>query len=64
MIKIPTFSGKIQEKDNNDIFYWAFEKSPAQRLEESWRLHCANHNIDPQSVRLDKSKSSARKRDG
>jgi len=62
MDRRPTYAGNGMEKDRLDIFYWAFEKTPWQRLQESWRLHCLNHNIKPSENRLDKTKSSASKR--
>ena len=62
MDRKPTYAGKVKEKDEQDIFYWAFEKTPRERLQESWRLHCLNHNIKPSENRLDKTKSSATKR--
>jgi len=55
MDRTPTFSGKIKDKDQEDISYWAFEKTTAERLAESWRLHCMNHNI-PTDYKMDKSK--------
>jgi len=64
MIRKPTFAGKVQEKDENDILYWAFQKTPAERLAESWRLHCLNHGLEPSENRLNKMVSSAKKRNG
>lgn len=61
MIREATFAGKVQEKDEDDIFYWAFEKTHEERLEESWRLHCMNHGVSTQH-RLDRTKASAKKR--
>jgi hypothetical protein len=61
MQRVPTFSGKIQDKDEQDILYWARHKTAAERLVESWRLHCANHNIDPNTP-LNKNVSKATKR--
>ncbi len=61
MDRKPTYSGKIEDKDQKDISYWAFEKTAAERLAESWRLHCMNHNI-PTDSRMDKSKNKASKR--
>jgi len=58
MIRKPSYAGNIKEKDQLDIFYWAFEKNSAQRLSESWRLHCMNNNI-PIDTRLDKSFAKA-----
>ena len=60
MIRKATYAGKPEEKDNLDIFYWA-NKSPQERLSESWRLNCINHNL-PINIRLDKTHMSAKKR--
>ena len=54
MIRKPTYVGTVNEKDQLDIFYWAFEKTAAQRLSESWRLHCINNNI-PFDAKIDKT---------
>ncbi|MEN8249400.1 MAG: hypothetical protein ABFS32_10750 [Bacteroidota bacterium] len=62
MVREPTFAGYAKDKDELDILYWAYKKTPRQRLEEAWRLHCANQNIDPFEERLDKTKSRAFKR--
>lgn len=62
MYRKPTYSGKIKEKDELDILFWAIEKTALERLQESWRMHCINHSIDPVTSRLDKNKSFARKR--
>jgi hypothetical protein len=62
MDRKPTYAGNIREKDERDILFWALEKSPWERLEESWRLHCLNHNIKPAENKLDKTASSASKR--
>jgi len=59
MVRKPTFAGKIQEKDDQDILFWAFQKTAAERLIGSWRLHFMNHGVDPSEVRLDKTKSRA-----
>ena len=62
MVREPTFAGYAKEKDERDILYWAFKKTPRQRIEEAWRLHCANYDIDPSEIRLDRTKSNAFKR--
>jgi len=62
MIRKPTYSGSIRKKDEQDILYWAFQKTAQERLYESWRLHCINHDIDPFSSKLDKTKARAAKR--
>jgi hypothetical protein len=61
MIRKPTFAGKAEVKDRDDIFFWAFEKTAGERLAEAWRLHCINHNI-PLDSKLDKSVNKAYKR--
>jgi hypothetical protein len=61
MERIPFFAGKVNDKDENDILYWAYHKTASERLAESWRLHCANHNIDPNTP-LNKNTSKATKR--
>ena len=58
MVRKPTSYGKIKEKDQDDIFYWAFKKSAIQRLSESWRLHCANNNI-PIDSKMNRSVNKA-----
>ena len=63
MERRPTYAGTIEEKDNQDILYWAMEKTPAERLAESWRLHCVNHNV-PTDISIDKNHALARKRNG
>ena len=45
MIRQPSYAGKIVEKDELDVLFWASEKTPFERLAESWRLNCINHNI-------------------
>ena len=62
MVREPTFAGNAKDKDKLDILYWALNKTPRQRLEEAWRLHCANYGISPSEIRLDKTKSIAFKR--
>ena len=62
MERRPTYAGKGREKDERDIFYWAFEKTPWERLQESWRLHCLNHNISESENKLNKSVNKASKR--
>ncbi len=32
MIRKPTFVGKVEEKDSQDIFYWTFQKTAFERL--------------------------------
>ncbi|WP_425390886.1 hypothetical protein [Ekhidna sp.] len=61
MIRKPTYAGKIGQKDYEDILFWAFEKTPEERLIESWRLHCLNHGISQESL-LDKNSAIAKKR--
>lgn len=58
MNRQPTYAGKAEEKDNLDILYWATEKTALERLNESWRLHCLNHNVN-YDVKLDKTKHKA-----
>jgi hypothetical protein len=60
MIRKPTYSGNVNEKDQNDIDYWA-SKSPQERLKEAWRLHCMNHNISFDH-KLNKARNKASKR--
>jgi hypothetical protein len=60
MDRKPTYSGKIKDKDQEDISYWAFEKTAAERLAESWRLHCMNQNL-PTNYKMHNSKSKALK---
>ena len=62
MIRKPTFAGKAAQKDQEDIFYWAYQKTPSERLAESWRLHSLNHGLDPSNNRLNKDISKASKR--
>ena len=45
MIRKPTYAGKVKEKDQLDIKFWAEEKTISERLAESWRLNCLNHNV-------------------
>lgn len=61
MNRQPTYAGSVEEKDNLDIMYWAAEKSAHDRLRESWRLHCLNHNISVDTP-LNKLICSAKKR--
>lgn len=61
MIRKPTFAGKIKEKEEAEILFWATEKTGEERLSESWRLHCLNHGISPQS-RIDRNVTKAKKR--
>ncbi len=61
MVKKPTYAGSVKDKDQADIFHWAFNKSAAERICESWRLHCMNHNISPDQ-KLNKSISKAVKK--
>lgn len=61
MIRKPTYAGKIQEKDQLDIIFWAHDKSPIERLSESWRLNCMNHNV-PIDIRMERTANSAKKR--
>ncbi len=58
-----TYAGKVEEKDALDILYWAKQKSPFERLEESWRLHCLNYNV-PFDVSINKKYHKAKKRNG
>ncbi|QSE99065.1 hypothetical protein [Fulvivirga lutea] len=62
MIRKPTFSGKSANKDEEDILFWAYEKTAIQRLEESWRLNCLNHQLDPNTARMERRPISASKR--
>lgn len=62
MERKPTYAGNVKEKDELDILYWASEKTPWERLQESWRLHCINYNIKPSENRLNKQLSKAYKR--
>lgn len=64
MIRKPTFAGKVEEKDSEDIFYWAFQKTAFERLCESWRLNCINHGYQSHELRLDKTIAKATKRNG
>lgn len=61
MIRRPTYAGKISEKDELDILFWATKKSPQERLVESWRLNCINNNV-PVDIKMDRSRVSAKKR--
>jgi len=61
MIRKPTYAGKINEKDALDIKFWAEEKTVSERLDESWRLHCLNHNV-PTSIRMERVFNKASKR--
>lgn len=61
MIRQPTYAGKIKEKDDLDILFWANEKTPFERLAESWRLNCMNHGI-PTNTRMIRTFTSAIKR--
>jgi len=45
MVRKPVYAGSVNEKDEKDIFYWAYQKSAKEKLCEGWRLHCMNHNI-------------------
>jgi len=45
VIRKPTYAGTVSEKDELDIIYWATQKTPSERLAESWRLNCRNHNV-------------------
>lgn len=58
MVRRPTYAGAVGDKDNADIFYWATEKTPVDRLSESWRLHCLNHGVEF-NIKLDKKKNRA-----
>lgn len=35
MIRKPTYAGKVSEKDELDILFWATRKSPKERLAEN-----------------------------
>ncbi|HNP19945.1 MAG TPA: hypothetical protein PKL31_16015 [Fulvivirga sp.] len=61
MQRTPFYAGKVKDKDENDILYWANSKTAKERLAEAWRLHCANHNIDPKTP-LNRKVSKAHKR--
>ncbi|MCF6352457.1 MAG: hypothetical protein L3J06_05570 [Cyclobacteriaceae bacterium] len=54
MIRKPTYAGLVKNKDVQDILFWALEKTPSQRLSESWRLHCINNNM-PFDAKIDKT---------
>jgi len=45
MIRKATYAGKVKTKDELDIKFWAEEKTVSERLAESWRLNCFNHNV-------------------
>jgi len=62
MQRIPTYAGTVSEKDELDILYWAIHKTPWERLQESWRLHCVNNGITPAENKLNKTISKASKR--
>ena len=62
MVRRPTYAGNLKDKDEQDIFYWATEKTPWERLQESWRLHCINNDIKPSENKLNKHVSKAYKR--
>ena len=62
MKRTPTYAGKARKKDELDILYWATQRTAVERLVESWRLHCANHNVDPVTVKIDKTAAKASKR--
>lgn len=62
MLRKPTYAGKTTDKDHLDIIYWATQKTPHERLQEAWRLHCINNNIKPADNRLNKNVSKALKR--
>ena len=62
MRRIPTYSGKIDKKDEPDILYWAFEKTARERLLESRRLHCVDHGIEPYHCKINKKIAKAFKR--
>ena len=57
----PTYAGKVDTKDEQDIFLWARYKTAEERLIESWRLHCINNGISIQQ-KLDRSTSTAKRR--
>jgi len=58
MVRKLTYAGKVDEKDIKDILFWATEKTASERLNESWRLHCLNHNISF-DLNIDKTKNKA-----
>ncbi len=58
MIRKPTYAGNAKNKDQLDIFYWAFQKTPVERLSESWRLHCLNNNVE-YNIKLNKKAAKA-----
>lgn len=62
MERRPTFTGKIKSKDWEDILFWATHKTPRERLEEAWRLHCLNHNVNPKEIKLNKFMQVSRRR--
>ena len=64
MVRKPTFAGKAETKDEVDLFYWAFEKTALERLVESMRLYCLNHNIDMDQLKFNKTVCKASKRNG
>lgn len=64
MVQKPTYAGKVEKKDEQDIYFWAFEKTAAERLKESLRLYCMNHNIDISQLKFDKTAIKASKRNG
>lgn len=61
MIRKPTYAGNVKEKDDLDIIHWAIDKTASERLAESWKLNCMNHNI-PIKSQIDKTISLAHKR--
>lgn len=64
MVRKPTFAGSVKEKDEQDIYHWAFEKTALERLVESMRLYCLNHNFDMRQLKFDKTVCVASKRNG
>jgi len=60
MIRKPTYAGNVKEKDELDILFWS-KKKALERLEESWRLNCINHNI-PIDSRMNRNVVTAKKR--
>lgn len=61
MIRKPTYAGIAKEKDELDIKYWAEKKTVSERLAESWRLNCLNHNVST-SIRMERVFNKASKR--
>ncbi len=62
MQRILTYAGTVSEKDELDILHWAMNKTPWERLKESWRLHRVNNGITDAENKLDKTVSKAQKR--